>query len=253
MEQPMIEIENLHKKYGSFTAVECLNLSVNEGEIFGFLGPNGAGKTTTLKILTGLLAPTSGCARIGGFDVVREASDAKRITSLIPDRPYLYEKLTPVEYLRFLSGLYRIEPREAERRAMAYLEMFGLIPWKDELIEGFSHGMKQKVVMTGALLPRPRALIVDEPMVGLDPASAKIVKNLFTRLAAEGTSILLSTHTLEVAQKLCHRVGIIHRSKLVALGTVEALRGVSESSAPDLEAVFLELTGGTHTDVEAVP
>jgi ABC-2 type transport system ATP-binding protein len=249
----MIEIEKLHKKYGSFTAVECLDLQVARGEIFGFLGPNGAGKTTTIKILAGLLAPTSGTARIGGFDVVKQGAEAKRITSLIPDRPYIYEKLTPVEYLRFLTGLYRLDEREAGQRALTYLEMFGLTPWKDELIEGFSHGMKQKVVMTGALLPRPKALIVDEPMVGLDPASAKIVKSLFAHLAEEGTAILLSTHTLEVAQKLCHRVGIIHRSKLIALGTVDELKGRTAAGASDLEEVFLELTGSAATEVEAVP
>jgi ABC-2 type transport system ATP-binding protein len=249
----MIEIEKLHKKYGSFTALTELDLKVSRGEIFGFLGPNGAGKTTTIKILTGLLLPTSGTARIGGFDVVRQGPEAKRITSLIPDRPYLYEKLTPSEYLRFVAGLYRLDSRDAEQRSLQYLELFGLTPWKDELIEGFSHGMKQKVVMTGALLPRPQALIVDEPMVGLDPASAKIVKGLFTKLAEEGTAILLSTHTLEVAQKLCHRIGIIHRSKLIAQGTMDELRGKTIAGSADLEGVFLELTGSAHTEVEAVP
>ncbi len=249
----MIEIEKLHKRYGTFTAVESLDLHVRKGEIFGFLGPNGAGKTTTLKILTGLLLPTSGTARIGGFDVIRQGADAKRITSLIPDRPYLYEKLTPHEYLRFVSGLYRLDERESARRAATYLELFNLTDWKDELIEGFSHGMKQKVVMAGALLPRPHALIVDEPMVGLDPASAKLVKNLFAQLAREGTTILLSTHTLEVAQKLCHRIGIIHRSRLVAVGTMEELKARTEATSADLEEVFLALTGSRDTDVEAVP
>ena len=249
----MIEIENLHKKFGTFTAVESLNLKVGRGEIFGFLGPNGAGKTTTIKILTGLLQPTSGIARIGGFDVVRQGPEAKRITSLIPDRPYLYEKLTPWEYLRFIAGLYLLEKDDDEQRSLHYLELFGLMPWKDELIEGFSHGMKQKVVMIGALLPKPRALIVDEPMVGLDPASAKLVKGIFTKLAGEGTAILLSTHTLEVAEKLCHRIGILHHSRLIAQGTMEELRKKTTAGALDLESVFLELTGSANTEAEAVP
>ena len=249
----MIKIEHLYKRYGRLTAVEDLNLEVGAGEIFGFLGPNGAGKTTTLKILTGLLLPTSGRASIGGFDVVRESSQAKRLTSLIPDRPYLYEKLTPVEYLRFVAGLYGLEGPETEKRAEDYLELFGLLPWRDELIEGFSHGMKQKVVMAGALLPRPRALIVDEPMVGLDPAAAKLVKDLFSKLSREGVTIMLSTHTLEVAQKLCNRIGIIHRAKLIALGTLEELRGRTGQGDVDLESVFLELTGSAREAPEAVP
>lgn len=248
----MIEIENLHKKYGHFTALECLNLKVSKGEIFGFLGPNGAGKTTTIKILTGLLQPTSGTARIGGFDVVNQGPQAKAITSLIPDRPYLYEKLTPMEYLMFLTGLYHLEPRDAEKRSLGYLDLFGLLPWKDELIEGFSHGMKQKVVMAGALLPCPRALIVDEPMVGLDPASSKIVKELFTRMAEEGAAILLSTHTLEVAQKLCHRIGIIHHARLIAEGTFDELRARSHAHAADLESVFLELTEPSNESPDSV-
>ncbi len=179
---------------------------------------------------------------MGGFDVVSQGPQAKRITSFIPDRPYLYEKLTPLEYLRFLSGIYELDSREAHRRAHDYLEMFDLLPWKDELLEGFSHGMKQKVVMAGALLPQPKALIVDEPMVGLDPASTKLVKDLFTQCAKNGVTILLSTHTLEVAQKLCHRIGIIHHSRLIALGTLEELRARTAEAATDLETVFLELT-----------
>jgi ABC-2 type transport system ATP-binding protein len=252
-ELDMIEIEKLHKKYGHFTALECLDLRVAPGEIFGFLGPNGAGKTTTIKILTGLLQPTSGRARIGGFDVVLQGPQAKAITSLIPDRPYLYEKLTPMEYLRFLTGIYRLDDADARRRSGEFLEMFGLTPWKDELIEGFSHGMKQKVVMAGALLPNPKALIVDEPMVGLDPASAKLVKGLFTDLAKRGTAILLSTHTLEVAQKLCHRIGIIHRSRLIAEGTLDELRERSHAKAADLESVFLEITGTPDEAPETAP
>ncbi len=240
----MIEISHLGKTYGSLTAVDDLSLRVEEGEIYGFLGPNGAGKTTTIKILTGLLLPTSGSARIAGFDVVKESLQAKRITALIPDRPYLYEKLTPLEFLRFIAGLYRLDPKDSERRAMEYLELFGLIPWKDELLEGFSHGMKQKVVMSGALLPNPRVLVIDEPMVGLDPQSAKLVKELFQRLSRKGTTLLLSTHTLEIAEKLCNRIGILLHGRLIAEGTMPQLREKVRRNEGDLETLFLELTGG---------
>jgi ABC-2 type transport system ATP-binding protein len=240
----VIEISQLVKRYGSLTAVDGLSLRVAEGEIYGFLGPNGAGKTTTIKILTGLLLPTSGSARIAGFDVVAQSLEAKRITSLIPDRPYLYEKLTPLEFLRFVAGIYRLDPGESEKKALEYLELFGLIPWKDELLEGFSHGMKQKVVMSGALLPNPRVLIIDEPMVGLDPQSAKLVKELFQRLSRRGTTLLLSTHTLEIAEKLCHRIGILLHGRLIAEGTMSQLREKARRREGDLETLFLELTGG---------
>jgi ABC-2 type transport system ATP-binding protein len=244
----MIKIDHLVKKYGSLTAVDGLSLEVSPGEIYGFLGPNGAGKTTTIKILTGLLLPTSGSASIGGFDVVDQSQEAKRITALIPDRPYLYEKLTPLEFLRFITGLYRLDEKEALRRSLEYLELFGLTPWKDELLEGFSHGMKQKVVMCGALLPNPKVLIIDEPMVGLDPQSAKLVKELFHRLALKGTTLLLSTHTLEIAEKLCHRIGILLRGRLIAEGTMPQLREKARNREADLETLFLELTGGAEVE-----
>jgi ABC-2 type transport system ATP-binding protein len=238
----MIEITDLVKKYNFLTAVDHLTLRVEPGEIYGFLGPNGAGKTTTLKILTGLLLPTSGTAKICGFDVVREPMQAKQLTALIPDRPYIYEKLTPMEFFRFLAGLYRLDEAQAEKRSLQNLERFGLLPWKDELIESFSHGMKQKVVMTGALLSQPKVLVIDEPMVGLDPSSAKLVKELFTQLAAQGTALLLSTHQLEVAEKICHRIGILSRGKLIAEGTLEQLRRQAKAGQSDLESLFLELT-----------
>lgn len=238
----MIELVNLSKNYGSFQALRDVNLSVREGEIFGFLGPNGAGKTTTIKIMAGLMKPTSGKARIAGHDISREPIKAKAQIGLVPDRPFLYEKLTAVEFLRFVGTIRGMDAADLNRQMERLLNTFGLDGWADKLIENYSHGMKQRLVMCAALLHRPKVLIVDEPMVGLDPKGARLVKEIFRKEAQEGTSIFMSTHTLEMAQEMCHRVAILDRGKIVAQGTAEELAAMTGQFGADLEEVFLRLT-----------
>ncbi len=249
----MIEISGLTKRFGELTAVNNLSLTIPRGEFFGFLGPNGAGKTTTIKMMVGLLRPTSGFVRLGGadgrpgFDVATQPIEAKRIIGYVPDSPYLYEKLSGHEFLEFIGGLYEIPRAVLEERAQSYLRMFSLTEQADNLIESYSHGMRQKIVMAAALVHEPEVLIVDEPMVGLDPRSARLVKDLLKQKASEGTTIFLSTHTLDVAEELCTRIGIILRGNLIALGTVDELREMASGGRPDarLEAVFLQLTEET--------
>jgi ABC-2 type transport system ATP-binding protein len=238
----LIEVSHLTKKYGSFEAVRDLTLSIAAGEIFGFIGPNGAGKTTTISIMGGILAPTSGTVRICGIDMEREPEAAKHKIGFIPDRPYLYEKLTAMEFLKFMTDLYHLDRSTFEDKAMALLDLFSLKPWADHLIESFSHGMKQRLIMVGALLHDPAVLVVDEPMVGLDPGGQKMVKGLFRKLAADGTTIFMSTHTLTVAQEVCDRVGVIHQGRLIATGTTEDLKLQTGAMQSDLEEVFFRLT-----------
>jgi ABC-2 type transport system ATP-binding protein len=233
----MIEIHDLTKRYGDFTAVDRLTLRAAPGEIFGFLGPNGAGKTTTIRIIAGLSLPTSGSVHIGGVDVVAEPVRAKAILGFIPDRPYLYEKLTGRELLHFVADLYRKEWSACEPRAVELMTWFGLGDWIDARIENLSHGMKQKLVITSALVHDPSVLVIDEPMVGLDALAQRQVKLLFRRLANEGKTVFLTTHTLSVAEAVCDRIAIINRGRIVAGGTTAELK---KDSA--LEDVFLELT-----------
>jgi len=207
----MIRIKNLTKKFGTLTAVNDLSLEVSPGEIFGFLGPNGAGKTTTLKIMAGVLIPSDGDVEILGFSLLREPSQAKALTGYIPDRPFLYDKLTGLEFLHFIGGLYGLLPKETEREIEERLNLFDLWDWRNELIESYSHGMKQRLIICSALIHHPRVLIVDEPMVGLDPKGVRIVKRLFQKESAQGTTIFLSTHTLSTAQEICGRIGIIQK------------------------------------------
>jgi len=215
----MIQIEHLTKQYGKFVALEDVSLTVRPGEIFGFLGPNGAGKTTTIRIIAGLLRPTSGSVRIGRFDMTREPEAAKRIIGLIPDRPFLYEKLTGTEFLRFLGPIYGLGPSSLRERIKALLELFELQEWKDELIENYSHGMKQRLVMASALLHRPEVLVVDEPMVGLDPRGARLVKEVFRQESrTRGVSVFMSTHTLEMVEEMCDRIAILQRGRLIEIG-----------------------------------
>ncbi len=240
----MIEIQHLTKRFQRHTAVDDLSLAVPAGEIFGFLGPNGAGKTTTLRMVVGSLAPTGGEILLGGVNLAREPEKAKRLIGYIPDRPFLYDKLTGGEFLEFLADLHDVSRADAAGRGLKLLELFELADWRDELIENFSHGMKQRLIMAGALLPRPRILVVDEPMVGLDPRGAKLVVDIFRHLAErEGVAILISTHTMSLASRLCGRIGIIHRGRLRALGTEAELRERSEQGG-DLEDIFLKLTEG---------
>ena len=238
----MIKLINLTKKYDNLVAVNGINLNVSQGEVFGFLGPNGAGKTTTIKMMAGLLQPTDGSALIGGHDVQKEPLKAKFLTGFIPDRPFLYEKLTATEFMHFVARLYEME--DPHKRIAELLDLFGLPDWKDELVENFSHGMKQRLVMASALLHHPRVLVVDEPMVGLDPRGARLVKDIFKDLASKGVTIFMSTHTLEIVEQMCTRVAIIHKGDIIAEGSVEDLGQMARMPASHLEPIFLRLTGG---------
>ena len=239
----MIAVESLVKTFGSFRAVDGVSLEVAKGEIHGFLGPNGAGKTTTIRMIAGLLKPSSGRVTIAGKDLAQEPEAAKRQLGFIPDRPFLYEKLTASEFLRFHGGLYGLEGAPVEERAQELLELFELTKWKDELVESFSHGMKQRLVMCSAFLHRPQAVLVDEPMVGLDPRGARLIKDVFRVMSRKGVAILMSTHTLEVAEEMCDRIAIIQGGRIVARGTVpELLAGGKDDK---LTAVFLKITGGS--------
>ncbi len=238
----MIKLINLTKHYGKLAAVNSINLAVARGEVFGFLGPNGAGKTTTIKMMAGLIQPTAGSALIGGYDVQRESLKAKFITGFIPDRPFLYEKLTASEFMRFVSRLY--DGANTGNRIGELLDLFGLNEWADELIENFSHGMKQRLVMASALLHDPKVLVVDEPMVGLDPRGARLVKDIFRDLASRGTTVFMSTHTLEIVEQMCTRVAIIHKGEIIAEGSVDDLGRMARMPDSHLEPIFLRLTGG---------
>jgi len=238
----MIVLENITKRYGSTLAVKDLSLSVPAGRIFGFIGPNGAGKTTTIKMLVGLLAPTSGRVSICGIDMADRPEAAKSKIGFIPDRPYLYEKITAMEFLRFKAELYGVDGTGFAAKAEERLRQFSLLDWADELIESFSHGMRQRLIMAAALLHAPPVLIVDEPMVGLDPAAIKMVKNLFRHLAADGAAVFMSTHTLQVAEDVCDRIGVIHKGSLLAYGTTDDLRRNARLQNAALEDVFIKLT-----------
>jgi ABC-2 type transport system ATP-binding protein len=240
--QPAILAQGLRKTYGEFVAVKGLDLAVRPGEIVGFLGPNGAGKTTTIKMLTGLLKPTAGSAAILGHDIQREPVPAKALCGYVPDTPNLYGKLTGWEFLRFMSRLYRVPPDQAERRAGELLRVFELTSAASDLIEGYSHGMQQKMAMAGALIHDPKVLFLDEPTVGLDPRSARLVKDLLMQLRGLGTAVFLSTHILEIAERMCDRVIIINKGEIVAAGTMAELR--AHEGPGSLEDIFLSLTGG---------
>ncbi|MCX5896184.1 MAG: ABC transporter ATP-binding protein [Proteobacteria bacterium] len=239
----MIRLIHLSKQYNSLVAVNDVSLEVFSGEIFGFLGPNGAGKTTTIRMIAGLLKPTSGSIVIDQWDLSQHPVEAKKITGFIPDRPFIYGKLTGREFLRFIGGLYSLPPDQTEERIRQFLDLFNLESWGDELVEGFSHGMKQRLVMASALIHRPRVIIVDEPMVGLDPAGAKLVKRIFKGLCRSGVTIFMSTHTLEIAEEMCDRIGIIQEGKLIAVGTMKELRESSGTEGKKLESIFFKLTG----------
>ncbi|MFP4624776.1 MAG: ABC transporter ATP-binding protein [Gemmatimonadota bacterium] len=240
----MIRLEGLTKRYGKFTAVHPLDLHVPAGQLFGFLGPNGAGKTTTIRMLTGVLRPTAGRVLIAGHDMETAPARAKGLLGYIPDRPFLYEKLTGREFLRFVAGLWGQDGRGAEERADDLLELFELGSWKDTLVESYSHGMRQKLLISSALIHAPRLIVVDEPMVGLDPKAARLIKELLRTFVDQGGTVFLSTHTLEVAEALCDRIAIIQQGRLRAQGTMDELRAEAEAGAAGLEEIFLKLTGG---------
>ncbi|HUG40057.1 MAG TPA: ABC transporter ATP-binding protein [Longimicrobiales bacterium] len=240
----MIRLEGLTKRYGHFTAVHPLDLHVRPGELFGFLGPNGAGKTTTIRMIAGVLRPSAGRVAIGGHDVARDPAAAKGMLGYIPDRPFLYEKLTGAEFLRFVAGLWGQDGAGVESRAAELLELFELTAWKDTLVESYSHGMRQKLLISSALVHGPRVIVVDEPMVGLDPKAARMIKDLLRTFVRQGGTVFLSTHTLEVAEALCDRIAIIQNGAIRAQGTMEELRREAEAGAAGLEEIFLKLTGG---------
>ena len=239
---PMIEAIGLQKSYGDTLAVRGVNLQVDPGEIFGFLGPNGAGKTTTIKMLIGLLRPTAGTARIGGHDIQQDPIATKSLIGYVPDQPYLPEKLTAREFLEFIAGLYRIDRAAARRRGEELLKLFGLSDRADELVGGYSHGMRQKTALTGALLHNPQAFFLDEPTVGLDPRSARLIKDILREVSDRGTAVFMSTHILEIAERMCDRVAIISNGQIIATGTMDELR--AGRAGESLEDIFLELTGG---------
>ena len=236
----MIRLDRVEKRYGSFQALRPLDLEVEDGEVFGFLGPNGAGKTTTIRMLAGVLVPTSGTIHIDGIDIVADPVQSKRRVGYIPDRPYLYDKLTAREFLQFVGGMYGMQPAETRARGDALLADHDLLGRADELVEAYSHGMKQRLVLSAALLHQPRLLIVDEPMVGLDPHGARRIKDRFREVADSGRTVFLSTHSLDTAQEVCDRVGILFKGRLVALGRVDEL--LSGRGSTDLEQVFLQIT-----------
>ena len=251
-DQPIrIRVESLEKRYEQLTAVAGISFEVRAGELFGFLGPNGAGKTTTLKMLAGLLSPTAGSMTVAGYDVARDPVEVKRRVGFIPDRPFIYEKLTAREFLGFMAGIYGVPDAEAGRRGEELLATFGLSEWGDRMVENYSHGMKQRLTMASALIHRPEVLIVDEPMVGLDPRAAKLVKQTFRDLCDEhGVTVVLSTHTLTLAEEICDTIAIIHKGRLVTRGTMDELRELASRGEARLEEIFLIITEEGQVPVE---
>jgi len=239
---PLVETSHLVKNFGDKAAVDDVTFQVYGGEIFGFLGPNGAGKTTTIKMIVGLLHPTAGSVKVGGYDVVQQPVQAKAACGYVPDEPNLYAKLTGRELLRFVGDLYNLDRAQAARRSEELLRLFSLMEAADDTTDSYSHGMRQKTSLAAALVHDPKVLIMDEPTVGLDPKSARLIKDIIRQMADRGAAVMLSTHILEIAQNMCDRIGIINQGKLIAAGTIEELqRAQGESS---LEDIFLSLTGG---------
>ncbi|MDQ6670295.1 MAG: ABC transporter ATP-binding protein [Chloroflexota bacterium] len=241
---PTIRANGLTKRFGKLEAVHDVSLEVGAGEVFGFLGPNGAGKTTTIRMLTGLVRPTSGTALVVGYDVAREPQEVKRRVGFLAETPYLYAKLSGREFLAFMGGLYEVPPALSRQRAERLLSLFELAAKADELVETYSHGMRQKLALAGAMLHEPPVLFLDEPTSGLDPRSARLVKDLLVALVGRGHTVFLSTHVLEIAEHLCHRVGIIDHGQVIATGTLEELRSQAHREGGSLEDIFLQLTGG---------
>ena len=240
----MIELTDLTKRYGRFTAVDGISLTIPPGQLYGLLGPNGAGKTTTMRMIAGILQPTAGQIRIAGIDLRSDPIGAKSRLGFIPDRPFVYDKLTGAEFLRFVAGLYGQDGNGVNRRIDELLEMFELLPWRDELTESYSHGMRQKLIISSALLHKPEVIVVDEPMVGLDPKSARLLKDLLRQFVNRGGTVLMSTHTLEIAEAMCDRIAIVQGGKVVAAGTMDELRAQTSTGDASLEELFLKLTGG---------
>lgn len=239
----MIRFEGVSKRFGRVEAVRNLTLQVDRGELFGFLGPNGAGKTTTIKMATGMLRPSKGSVFIAGYDVYEQGPKARALIGYVPDRPYMYDKLTGREFLEFVADLYSVEPRHSRPRAGELLELFSLLDYGDQLVESYSHGMRQKLIIASVLIHEPRVIFLDEPTTALDPKSARLVKEILRALCERGTTVFMSTHVMEIAERMCDRVAIIDQGEIVATDTIDDLRRLRHKSS--LEEVFLALTGET--------
>ncbi|MBN1354783.1 ABC transporter ATP-binding protein [bacterium] len=238
----MLHLENLTKRFDKRTVVDRLDLHVSKGQLYGFLGPNGAGKTTTIKMMVGLLRPDAGRVTINGHDLQTEEMKAKQSFGFVPDQPFLYDRLTPREFLHFIGGLYRMDPEHCDRSIDDWLGGFDLTGWQNELIGSFSHGMRQKLTLAAAFLHDPPVLIIDEPMVGLDPRGAVQLKRILRDKCSAGLSAFISTHSLEIAEQLADKIGIIHEGRLIAEGSMAELRGMVRREFQHLEDIFLELT-----------
>lgn len=243
MAPALIEADLLTKRYGEKLAVDQVSFSVQAGEIFGFLGPNGAGKTTTIKMIVGLLLPTTGSVQVAGYDIQKEPLQSKAVSGYVPDTPHLYQKLSGRELLRFVGDLYGVEPVQVKRRIEELLRLFDLEGAGDDTIDSYSHGMRQKTALAAALMHDPKVLVLDEPTVGLDPKSARLIKDILRQMANRGAAVFLSTHILEIAERMCDRIGIIDQGRLIAVGTMAELRALGKGET-SLEEIFLNLTGG---------
>ena len=238
----MLKLTNLSKKFGNFTAVNNINLEINAGDFFGFLGQNGAGKTTTIKMITGLYAPTNGTVQISGYDIQKDHIEAKKLIGYIPDQPFLYEKLTGREFLYFCGGLYKIEKSKLKKKIDETIDQLKIEQWVDKRTEEYSQGMKQRIAIASALLHNPKLLVVDEPMIGLDPQSALVVKNILKRKASEGVAIFMSTHSLNVAEEVCSRIGIIKDGQMIFEDKKEVVEQIKGTDHLNLESLFLHMT-----------
>jgi len=244
MPTPLIQTQHLTKRFGDKIAVKDVSFEINSGEVFGFLGPNGAGKTTTIKIIVGLLQPTSGRVTVAGYDISAQPIQAKAASGYVPDTPNLYAKLTGRELLSFVGDLYNLDRSQVERRIDELLRMFDLISAANDTIDSYSHGMQQKTALAAALMHDPKVLILDEPTVGLDPKSARLIKDILRQMVDRGAAVFLSTHILEIAERMCDRIGIINKGELIAVGTMDELRTLGQTGGASLEDIFLSLTGG---------
>jgi len=238
----MLKLTNLTKKFGNFTAVNNINLEINAGDFFGFLGQNGAGKTTTIKMITGLYAPTNGTVQISGYDIQKDHIEAKKLIGYIPDQPFLYEKLTGREFLYFCGGLYKIEKSKLKKKIDETIDQLKIEQWVDKRTEEYSQGMRQRIAIASAMLHNPKLLVVDEPMIGLDPQSALVVKNILKWKASEGVAIFMSTHSLNVAEEVCSRIGIIKDGQMIFEDKKEVVEQIKGTDHLNLESLFLHMT-----------
>jgi len=238
----MLEIKNLTKSFGSFLAVDNISLRINSGDLYGFLGPNGAGKTTTIKIITGLYSPTSGSVEVDGIDITKNHIEVKKRIGYIPDQPFLYERLTGKEFLYFSGGLYKIPKNTLKNKIEELIDRLNIEEWINKRTEEYSQGMRQRITIASALLHEPKLLIVDEPMVGLDPQSAHIIKQLFKELTNNGTVIFMSTHSLNVVEEICSKVAIIHKGRIIFNDNIDQLYEIRKDMDRNIEQIFIQLT-----------